>query len=272
MKRITVLALTFLFSLQVYSQVTEPFIQPGSVWIYYIYGDTGNFMGTEVIEIDTDTLINGKNYYIVGQSFMRTEGNQTYFYQEVDSTEYIMYDFDLVVGDTFVAHRFEFMSEETDSMSAVVLQIDTIQTLDGLFRKQFYYEGGSDIEGIGSTWDIDRPIYQGSVSGFRQLVCFSTADTPVFGESLMGSCLTPIEEAIVGSLKLFPNPTTNTLYIDHDYFENHVILYDINGRVVLEQHNIRNEIDVSKLPNGMYYLSLETDDKFYIERFVKNNN
>lgn len=255
-----------------YSQVTEPLIQPGAVWIYDKFDDFGIPSFSRTVEVENDTTINGNQYYKVGQSLMRTEGNQTYFYRDSDTMEHVMYDFDLVVGDTFVAQLTDDYGNGMDSVLAIVAEINTIQTLDGINRKQFYFqEGTSVIEGIGSTWAIDMPAYQLSVSGTCDLACFSINSTPIFGNNLMGSCLTPVEDIVVGQLNLFPNPTTNLLYLDNLNFQNRMIIYDVTGKVVMEQHDIRNEVFVRDLLNGIYYLVLEIEDGVFVEKFVKGD-
>ncbi|WP_299556068.1 T9SS type A sorting domain-containing protein [Seonamhaeicola sp.] len=74
------------------------------------------------------------------------------------------------------------------------------------------------------------------------------------------------------SLKLYPNPTNDYLFIEHTnglHF-NHITIYDITGKAVLSLKD-SNNIDVSRLPNGFYFISLKTqNDLVFRKRFIKN--
>ena len=83
------------------------------------------------------------------------------------------------------------------------------------------------------------------------------------------SAWTPIQTVIVGeqglnpvsygntSLKIYPNPANKVLHVETDETEiKDVQLIDANGRVLKVWESLPTEIDVSRYPNGIYYLNV----------------
>ena len=65
----------------------------------------------------------------------------------------------------------------------------------------------------------------------------------------------------------FPNPASSTLVISQ---RGHFYLYDISGKEILNQ-NINSEnynLDISNIPSGMYILSLEKDNRKYVQKII----
>src|SRR5690606_27416424 len=62
------------------------------------------------------------------------------------------------------------------------------------------------------------------------------------------------------AIEIYPNPTTETLYIhtDNGIAITRVSIRDMQGRLVREYSNLeRGSLDVSELPQGMYLLYLD---------------
>jgi len=63
------------------------------------------------------------------------------------------------------------------------------------------------------------------------------------------------------SIKIYPNPTENNFIIDCEN-ANTIKLYDVLGKEVLTQTvNVKTEINISHLPNGMYNVSVFSEGK-----------
>lgn len=62
------------------------------------------------------------------------------------------------------------------------------------------------------------------------------------------------------NFKFYPNPTSNSLYLE---LENEVIkdiyIFDLNGKLIISQKNINNQINLSDLQTGTYLI--KTDSK-----------
>ncbi|MEM0517644.1 T9SS type A sorting domain-containing protein [Aequorivita flava] len=73
-------------------------------------------------------------------------------------------------------------------------------------------------------------------------------------------------------LKLFPNPAQNKLFIQSIISDfDSVSITDINGRIIVSFKNmISNEIDVSALKAGMYFLNITSSEGNTTKKFIKN--
>ena len=71
---------------------------------------------------------------------------------------------------------------------------------------------------------------------------------------------------------IYPNPVTDYVTIEsisqHSFKK--INVYDALGRLVLEQKNPSNQLDVSNLDSGLLFLIIETDIGVTIKRLIKN--
>ncbi len=71
-------------------------------------------------------------------------------------------------------------------------------------------------------------------------------------------------------LQIFPNPTSNKLFVKGIEFEDcNVIIYNIAGQVVANLFIQNNEIDISTLEYGLYYVEIQTNTQIEIFRIIK---
>ncbi|GAA3779400.1 hypothetical protein GCM10022271_09540 [Corallibacter vietnamensis] len=69
---------------------------------------------------------------------------------------------------------------------------------------------------------------------------------------------------------IYPNPTNNVIYIKHNNtFETYAI-ESITGKTILKGKNISQPIDISNLPSGIYFLSLEKGTRSFVKKIIKN--
>lgn len=70
---------------------------------------------------------------------------------------------------------------------------------------------------------------------------------------------------------LYPNPTTSTLTLmDKDIKVEYVTIYDNIGRLVKKTFFKNNEIDLSNLTTGLYYIKLNTHNNTITNKVLKN--
>lgn len=73
------------------------------------------------------------------------------------------------------------------------------------------------------------------------------------------------------NLTIYPNPVTDILYIKTDIEIKSLSIIDITGKI-MDTNNINpNQIDVSHLISGIYFLKVETVAGIRIEKFTKSN-
>ncbi len=69
---------------------------------------------------------------------------------------------------------------------------------------------------------------------------------------------------------LYPNPANDKIYISEKTFAvNSIEIFDVNGKSIKSVAN-DSSIDISNLPNGIYFIRIKTDKGELKEKFIKN--
>jgi hypothetical protein len=116
-------------------------------------------------------------------------------------------------------------------------------------------------------------------NGTTRLSLFYTADKTVTGSqtynlwiddlTIEETTATAISELSKESFSLYPNPTNSLLFIQSEQTVGSIAIYNLSGQKVLEQATYSQDIDVSRLANGIYILSANVDGTATQQRFVK---
>ncbi|MCB4797831.1 T9SS type A sorting domain-containing protein [Neotamlana laminarinivorans] len=72
------------------------------------------------------------------------------------------------------------------------------------------------------------------------------------------------------SLKLYPNPVKDRMFVKSNEQIESVSIYNINGQLLKKSNNIENGIDVSVLPSGLYMIYIKTSNNTINKKFLKN--
>ena len=70
------------------------------------------------------------------------------------------------------------------------------------------------------------------------------------------------------TIQVFPNPTQGQIEILYSE-ELNIKIIDNTGRVVKQESLVNSKIDISELPNGVYFLQINSKDQFKTERIIK---
>lgn len=204
----------------------------------------------------------------------------------LDTTEIVLYDFNLQVGDTFTTRVFtcNLYLAEGDTINYnqdfLLTSIDTVLLNNGNPRKRYrfnnifygdysqYYFGTVEwIEGIGSTstFFYNEASYYTSCGneGYDtklSIACYSTNNNILWG---VENCLFPTitnENIHNNNTSIYPNPINNLLSIkSSDVYTNYTI-YNSIGTLIQKGLITNNSVDFSILPNGTYIITLYTNN------------
>lgn len=203
-----------------------------------------------------------------------------------DTTEFVLYDFNLQAGDTFTTKVFKcillvsWLEFDTIQYSQdfIVNSTSTIILANGEERKKLSLSAIYDdiqvgqvyrnfpiewIEGIGATTTFfynERGFYsscgaEGEDTGLR-IACYSLNDSILWG---VENCLFPTavnENIAKENTQVFPNPVEDLLTIKSQINYTNYTVYNTLGSVVQSGTISTNSIDFSALSNGIYILSL----------------
>lgn len=203
--------------------------------------------------------------------FLRSAGKQMFVSFPLSSSEQLLYDFNLSVGDTLPLSFNNFFSGVT------VYAIDSVYTPYG-YLQRFALSGGSGsqylIEGIGHSRGLIEPLQTILEGGFL-LTCFSLNDTSYF-PSIGATCnlaigIESIDKSI--SLSVSPNPFSNLLSFTSESNEVlEVNLYDIASRRLINQkftHSI--SLNTEQLATGIYLYEIRSKDGSFSKGKVLKN-
>jgi hypothetical protein len=195
----------------------------------------------------------------------REDGQKHIYFCPADSSsEQLLYDFNLAVGDTLPdAYNQAYVVNTVFSIDSVMIgtQYHRRYNISETSSPNMVYV--SLIEGIGSTFGLLEtmvPVFEHT----DVLMCHTRAGATLFTDGSSGSCALPSAMAISESnrqntLIAFPNPSGGLIHLKQKqagelYIEN--LLGDELFHV-----NVSSEtkaVDLSQLPKGIYILKIRT--------------
>ena len=93
----------------------------------------------------------------------------------------------------------------------------------------------------------------------------SESNKPVWGTCPTAS----VDDQNQLDISIYPNPTSDIVYIEGNYTQLKAVVYDILGKQVINK-SITNHIDISQLDKGVYILQLSDGVKLTTQRILKN--
>ena len=259
-------------------QTYHPFPTDGT-WIYQRLDDFWQpYPGWETFRLTGDTSITSHEYKKLYLNYdyygaLRDSSQRIYLRPKDSTMEYVLYDFNLTVGDTIIApYPMEALGYSCDTI--VIRWEDTFDTSDG-FRRRLNMWGcnvAEWIEGIGNTFWLTSPTYLGSLSGGARLTCFYDSTQLVYS-LFNGNCYYYVgidEVDPLLQISVYPNPTTSLLsFTNLPGISSSTSISDLFGRRLLFYDITPATIDVSALPEGIYFLTVFTKSARRTIRFEK---
>ena len=292
------LALAVVMSINLSAQISKNIVDTTKQWNVLIRTTMAESTMSYRISAE-DTIINGQKYNILQtsytympietyewnnmSSYIREDSGRVYVYtdgplfcgndQIDESGEYLLYDFNLSVGDSITLWR-ELESYYPAEVGGrfVVENIDSI-LVGGEYLKRFHmcrvYNVGTYfveywIEGIGSTTDFLLSTcmwYEWS----HYLLCVKQAEDVIYSHPDYSSCYISVGiEDIDGyeDIMVNPNLITSSCSIRTSLSNYSIKLFSIDGQVQKTRNNCNGitELNLSDYTKGLYLL-LIFDDK-----------
>lgn len=72
------------------------------------------------------------------------------------------------------------------------------------------------------------------------------------------------------SVRLYPNPVNDKLFIKSDNAIDSITIYNVNGQIIKQTEIFSNGLDVSGLNAGLYFINIKSDNRENIKKFIKN--
>jgi len=261
-------------------------LEVGSNWIYTMQCGGYSFK-PKTVEIISDTIINNLQWFkptgidqcanSFSEVFIRETESKFYYYDIETSQENLLYDFDKLPGESWtvkipgsgIVYHIGVDSIGLINLNDTQIQIQYIDNINvGLYL----------IRGIGSNKFL---FPQGNICDpqFIDIRCFTNDNTSLdFDEEHACDEVIDISSSIekyLPSILVYPNPANDFIHInnvnDHDSF--FIKIFDFKGNEMKIQNKSETEnilsIDLSKLPKGIYFVSISNAKYFFSKKIIK---
>ncbi len=236
--------------------------------------------------LDRDTLIGAVNYKILDchtfkyseptdcngsettssiEGFIRQNESEV-FYSVNGNSEVLLFDWSLGVGDTIPEAIYP---PDIAGYQVTVESIDSV-LIGNQWLKRFHPDivDGWILEGVGHSGGI-LEFMGSSLSGSHNLFCYGENGVPVYPTNSDCSFFVGIENEEQKGLTISPNPSTGIFRIETDQRSTYRI-HDLFGRnIQVGQTGGKTDIDLSEHPNGIYLITVETENRVSTTKLVK---
>lgn len=268
----------------------------GSHWNYFHSSHSGDGYGWDMILVEGDTIIMGKEHKILSRTYSRTQlypesstinsyyivGTMLIENDSVFVNDKLILDFSMEIGDTLELNLDNgIINLVTDSI--------TIENINGINHKKWYLQKlcidgpsvGSNgyvevLEGIGQVgaeylfWNLDGCTVIGG--GSNSLTCYNNGD---FEYPEMTGCeiLVNSKEINDEQIEIYPNPANEFLIITNSSYNiGKLKIYNSTGKMILEKSSIHSNsinINISRFDSGFYFIELEGSKNTINKKFIK---
>jgi hypothetical protein len=230
---------------------------------------------TTIFKFTTDTVINGFTYtnlsvfdttynFSYDKALLREDTAAKRVYWRVANQDYLLYDFNLGVGDTI--HNVP----GPNGFPCGDMVVDSIQfnNFYGITRKQWYFTDPNTmaqetwVDGIGNLAGVIHNHLDCTVDYNAILLCYSESGNTLYYNNIYNTCYYSTLDA--GNLihtdagfSIYPNPSVGSFYIDtRNTLRKTITIRNMLGEVLSEQTTAKIFVkcDISK--QGIYTVTV----------------
>ena len=150
-----------------------------------------------------------------------------------------------------------FESNEEFNQDISSWDVSNVNEMEYMFYKTLGFN--QDI----SSWCVTNIVSE--PSDFSTESSLIESNKPIWGFCSTAS----VDNQTLLDISIYPNPTSDIVYIEGNYSQLKVVVYDILGKQVMNK-SITNNIDISQLEKGVYILQLSDGAKLTTQRIIKN--
>jgi hypothetical protein len=277
------------------------FCPKGAKWIYDSFGVVfgveipDNYVPYVQLVYERDTVIDGLDAKVLVESsvqidtviyykdiVIRQDGWKIYFY--ADSAFRLLYDYSLGVGDQYTIYIDQWYMDDRNLMIDVTIDSVRDIVLNGVSMPA-YYTYAFLGEFIFAGWSYFKTGNLSYLLVYDDLLCdatecayylrcyedeafsFSQRDYPCDALFTTGNIQTKHKTTV----QLYPNPVRDILYLDTGIADDLLSydIYDSLGNLVRKSTSMGESIDVSDLPEGIYFLKSKSRAAISVGQFIK---
>lgn len=246
-------------------------------YMYYTDNDTliGSMVYVNIRKVEIPSVNDVNTYQTYTGAIRQDTLNKKIYIVPTDSTsEKLLYDFSLNVGDTVVS----FLNETCPAIETIGA-IDSI-IVNGNYHRRLHLQGGCSgiqiyyIEGIGSNFGLIFPNNTGNLSN---LICTKVNNQTYYPDSST-SCnlVTSVNSLDIDmAIDIYPNPSNNEINIiipdTEKLTSNTITLLSPLGQILITEkiNSQKSIIDISSLPKGLYLLTISVNENIFTKKIIK---
>jgi len=285
------------FLLTITSASSQDFLSVLKVWSYdgdSPTGGLGEIGGTTAFAFTEDSVLVDGQYYRsflsmwdgtfpnpeqFGENisiFVREDNDGKVYFKYNEEPEVMTYDFSLSVGESFinVQQLYPLLTINSELQT-----IDTIYDYLNQPRKRYVFDNEIWIEGIGKTYSFMQTFNAANNWGYP-LLCYKEEGydiiypSGIIDPSGPECAYIPVhtEDFIkVDFFNVFPNPAQDIIQLESsfDFEKEDIQILNILGEKISFDMINNQRIDSSTWPKGLYFITLEMNDKKVTKRLLK---
>lgn len=246
-------------------------------YMYYTDNDTliGSMVYVNIRKVEIPSVNDVNTYQTYTGAIRQDTLNKKIYIVPTDSTsEKLLYDFSLNVGDTVVS----FLNETCPAIETIGA-IDSI-IVNGNYHRRLHLQDGCSgiqiyyIEGIGSNFGLIFPNNTGNLSN---LICTKVNNQTYYPDSST-SCnlVTSVNSLDIDmAIDIYPNPSNNEINIiipdTEKLTSNTITLLSPLGQILITEkiNSQKSIIDISSLPKGLYLLTISVNENIFTKKIIK---
>lgn len=195
----------------------------------------------------------------------------------LSTSQSFLSDLDLGFRNLKKSHLTDFAGSLSQLTKAPICDFDIEQithnhvtiNYKGALNANFYYKYGDGSKD--SNYNQRNFIHSYKKTGTFLLYCIAKndfgRDTAYYSVDIY-DIVSTTKLNKNNAIKLYPNPTENTLSWDSETTQ-HVDIFDTNGRLIERIKTTLNTFNIGHIPAGIYLVSVHTKDGSYIHKVVK---
>jgi len=194
---------------------------------------------------------------------------KVYYYDATQKKECLLYDFGLKIKDT------AWNCGKVNTMGGLYVIITSIDSvlIGNKYHKKFNYDGTSTstiVEGVGGLTGLLEPRAFFEDGG--SLTCFSVLGQPLYHYNSAPDCgVVGINETLASNgFEIYPNPSRGIFMIESSQKISSIEVLNVTGELVfsVSGNHIRETINLSSQPAGMYFFKLRTEQDIATKKVI----
>ena len=209
------------------------------------------------------------------------QGNMNTGYQKLDSL-LVYYHFTSVSRSNYYTNKVyhTLKSDSFYNMIPIAQLFNDLPEIDGASSNGQIGDGNDIYDSVGINtidlafsvgWGVDCVIGTCNYRKYWRYRVYDDCSVEFLGHYPMRKfqIINSINNYTNKTINIYPNPTSNILTIEGIDNIKSITIYDIVGNKVNKLEIYNNQVDVSTLSTGMYFIEIETYHGIFTKRFIK---